>query len=744
MPYRPYFAFPDRLRQVSDFKYCNAFYFSVFDPPHTLGPATAMVPDHTTVDPIPSSVAPKPSPNAHKPAQVTDPPGAAPHARPQGPAAGPAATVSADPAEKTGGAVDPGSANPAPGNNIQPPSVVASDPQSPPEGPAQDPAAIGSDDPQQAANPKADKPTTIHPPAVKQDPSNSNDESAAQMSALHQALGLASPADPQVQPASDEPAANQPAPNHPASNEPVNRPAVNQPNSNGPVSSPINPDYAAIPDPDRPAAGDPGSQNKGATPTTIQLGPQPGSEPTTIYIGSKTDGNQGDPESGANTNHAPGPGLPITDAAVPFLVVTAAGHVLTISDPSAVSIAGTVLIPNGAEATIAGTPMRLAAGGNLVVGSGPSSPSSTVLTIAGHTITANPTSFHIAGTPVKAGEPPVTIAGTVVSLGSSGNLVIGATAAITPVQPALFTVAGQVFTANPTAFAIAGTTISAGGPAISVSGTPVSLGPSGNLVIGDTTKTLANPSQSSIFDIGGQHFTANPTGFTITGTSLSAGGSGMTISGTPISLNPSGSLIIGTSTIPLRNPTPPIFTAAGQTFTIDPNGQIAIESTTLTPGSPTLTINGTPIHLTSDNLVIGTNTIPLPPTPTITASVSVITTDGQILTLESGGRIAIDGATLTSGGRGMTISGISMRLDSDGLVMGTETVPLPRISGAVSATLNSFRASASGNASSLVSGGTGAGTGKANISAASCGVRLLGMGIWGAVVVVMVLMLKLE
>ena len=52
MPYRPLFAFPEKLRQVlTDFKYFDACLFNVLDPTRTLGPATAMVPKTTSIEP---------------------------------------------------------------------------------------------------------------------------------------------------------------------------------------------------------------------------------------------------------------------------------------------------------------------------------------------------------------------------------------------------------------------------------------------------------------------------------------------------------------------------------------------------------------------------------------------------------------------------------------------------------------------------------------------------------------------
>ena len=135
----------------------------------------------------------------------------------------------------------------------------------------------------------------------------------------------------------------------------------------------------------------------------------------------------------------------------------------------AVSIADTVLTPGGAEATISGMPVSLASSGNLVVGTGPSHQSSTIITIVGHTITANPTSFLIAGTPVKAGAPAVTVSGTSIGRGIS-----------TASPPAaVFTVGAQRFTVDGASLVVSGTTVTAGGPAALVAGTTVSLDPSG-------------------------------------------------------------------------------------------------------------------------------------------------------------------------------------------------------------------------------------------------------------------------
>ena len=378
-------------------------------------------------------------------------------------------------------------------------------------------------------------------------------------------------------------------------------------------------------DPDLLAHNDPASPGKDSPPMTIQLRPQSDEKPTTIFLGSKSNEKKKTSDIGALIFNALGkvdptaepqgtsnPKIINADPVASFPTVTVAGQLLTISDPSAVSIAGTVLTPGGAEATIAGTPVSLAPSGNLVVGTGSPHQSLTILTIAGHTVTANPTSFEIAGTPVKAGQPAVTVSGTGISMGLSGDLVIGGSAKTLSPPAAVFTVEAQQFTAKGAGLVESGTTVTAGGPAALISGTNVSLDPSGVLIVGDTTTTLAGFALPSVFTVGGETFTANPTRFSVDEMTLSAGGPGITINSTPISLNPSGSLLIGTSAVPLPNATPAVVTTDGQVFTVEQNGLVAVDGVTLSSGGPGTTISGTPMSVGSGGLMVGSDTVRLP------------------------------------------------------------------------------------------------------------------------------------
>lgn len=126
------------------------------------------------------------------------------------------------------------------------------------------------------------------------------------------------------------------------------------------------------------------------------------------------------------------------------------------------------------------------------------------------TFTADPSGFQVGGTTLTRGGAAATISGTMVSLGSS-ELLVGSSAVQLPPETnvGILTVPeGQVFTPNVNGFVIGSTTLYQGGPAVTVSGTVASFGPSG-LVVGSNTISVAFT--PSVFVVGGQPFTANPT-----------------------------------------------------------------------------------------------------------------------------------------------------------------------------------------------------------------------------------------
>jgi len=568
-------------------------------------------------------------------------------------------------------------ADPSAGNNVHPPEVKPSDP-SLPQGLSWDPAANFVERDYHVLNFK--KPATgtniANPPAANQGPSNPNDEFAAQMSTLHKVLGPVPPVSPQDPLKTTRPVANQPAStpvqpdsvvapgssdSHTMNGDQFPQPITSDSQLSGPSKSiaedgvqslqPVS-SNPPVPTPGpssasvengvqsrQPAGSDggppkPGSDNSpppntGTFPTTTRLGPQTGSKPAVIFLGSEINRDpnnfglaanfNGDAVSVANPKDGSGTKTSSTDAANPRVIV--AGNTLTISDPSSVSIAGTVLTPGGAQATIAGTPVSLASGGDLVIGATAATQQSAIITAGDQISTAHSAGFAVADTTVAAGGSAVLLAGTAVSLGTSGVLVVGnSTTKLTgSPSPSVVTVGGLTLTANPTAFSLGGTILSAGGPAVLVSGTPIHLGPSGAPVIGSTTSLLPDQLHSPVFTLGGQSLIANPTGLAVAGTSVAPGQPGLTTSGRPISLNPSGSPIVGTSTIPLGNLPLLVFTTDGQTPTLEGGGLVAFDGAALTDGKPGTSISGKSMGVHSNNFITGTSAVP---SPTINASIS--------------------------------------------------------------------------------------------------------------------------
>lgn len=360
--------------------------------------------------------------------------------------------------------------------------------------------------------------------------------------------------------------------------------------------------------------------------------------------------------------------------AAPATVFSAGGHTIT-SSAGAVLVAGQTINSGAPAIIIPGATVSLGSSGLAIGTSTIALPtlagSPSALTVAGQTFTAVPSGVVISGSTLLPGAPAITMSGTPVVLGSSGLVVGTSTIALPTPTPSAsaFTVAGQTFAAVPGGVVIAGSTLLAGGPAATISGTRVSVGTS-NIIVGSSTATISNAiAASTAFTVGGQTFTAYPSGVPIAGTTLQAGGPPITISGTAISLGSSG-LIIGSSTIPLPTPAPSstTFVLGSQTYTANPTA-IAISGTILTLGSPAATISSTPISLGASGLVIGTSTYPLPSS----LPSSVMVTDGQTFTVHPTA-IEIAGTTLSEGGPAVTVGGTPISLGTAGLVVGSSTV----------------------------------------------------------------------
>ena len=313
---------------------------------------------------------------------------------------------------------------------------------------------------------------------------------------------------------------------------------------------------------------------------------------------------------------------------------------------------------------VGGNSIARASNGGIIIGSSTLAPGSEA-TISGQVVSAGATNVAIGGStydlastagavlqtpsPVTPSNAPVVVAGQTVARASNGGLIVG-TSTISPGAQA--TISGHVFSAAGTGatniaidgnnYALAttagalletpapispksaeaavtlanGEVISAGGLAAVVSGVTASvLGDDSGLVIGSKTIPLPPPSalttSNAVYTVGGQTFTAAPSGLPISidGTTLSPGGSPITISGTVVSLG-SGALQLGSTIMPLPTAPSELFTVGGTTFAAAATG-FAVDGTSIAPGGSAITISGTVVSLGTAGLQIGSSTIPL-------------------------------------------------------------------------------------------------------------------------------------
>ena len=439
-------------------------------------------------------------------------------------------------------------------------------------------------------------------------------------------------------------------------------------------------------------ASNPASGSQVSDPNGEKAVPQ---APTTISLSGVSQSTQ---SVGALINGGIGGGsvpAPAQVAAFTPHVVTALGQTLSITDPSAVAIAGSTLSVGGPAHTSNGKYYSLAPSGNLIAGTlapspGPSSPP--VLSVAESTYTANSASaFVIAGQTLTPGGQ-INVGSTPISLHPSANVAVvgGSTQLLTTPapspNPAVLEFAGSTYTANVASqFVVAGQTLTPGGH-ITVGNTPISLHPSADVaVVGGSTQVLATPAPSpnpALMKFAGSTYTANANSqFVIAGHTLTPGGQ-ITVDGTSISLNPSaGIAVVGGSTQVLTTPGPSpnaaVMTFAGSTYTANAASQIVVAGQTLTPGGQ-ITVSGTPLSLApSANLAVIGSSTQLLTTPIPTANPAILTFAGSTYTANSASQFIIAGQTLTPGGT-ITASGtpISLPQGTNIAVIGTSTQTL--------------------------------------------------------------------
>ncbi|MCJ1239323.1 hypothetical protein MMC14_007317 [Varicellaria rhodocarpa] len=276
-------------------------------------------------------------------------------------------------------------------------------------------------------------------------------------------------------------------------------------------------------------------------------------------------------------------------------------------------------------------------------GQSPDAATTVIASSSGHAVMTDSSNSHPVYTSQSSNGPIGTI--SEVSSASSNTILAAGPGLIITLEGSAYTPSGSEY--------IIGTQTLAPGSAIEISGIPVSLVfGSTALVVGTSMISLDRNAAAPAATITSAAILPGSTtkgsegiGLVIESQTMLPGGPAITISGTQYSLASSATALI-------------------------------IGAQTLTQGGPVVTISGTPYSLAASAtaLIIGTSTI----LPSIYNAPPTITIDGSIVTANSLSQYIVGTNTLIPGGPAITVDGtpVSLALSATILVVGTSTVLL--------------------------------------------------------------------
>ncbi|MCJ1230204.1 hypothetical protein MMC12_006876 [Toensbergia leucococca] len=403
-----------------------------------------------------------------------------------------------------------------------------------------------------------------------------------------------------------------------------------------------------------------------------------------------------DPNSGgASVDPGQSNSVKVASSANVASIGTNAGETLQALSSEAVPVPTTYIQPGSGDTGVGGVqnsqnPTGVAAGGTTAVPitEDTSLPLSSIALINGQPLQIASNGGIIVGSSTLQSGAQTTIGGADISVGNGNAVIAGTTVPLIAAQassPPIIT--GHQIEVAPNGGAIIDGSSLAPGSQVTIAGIPVSAGTS-QVVVGSSTYTLPTPAPAPLPVIAGQQITTNPSGALLVGSETIVPGIPTIIAGTPISLGASN-IVVGTSTFALPSTVAPplqIVTAASQTFTALPNGAIAIDGSTLSPGSPARIISGSAISIASSAIIIGSSTIPFPTSATADIS-QTITLVGETFTVYNDGSVKVAGTVLSAGGAAITVSGTAISVAASGLVIGSSTFPLATASAQVITTL---------------------------------------------------------
>ncbi len=400
-----------------------------------------------------------------------------------------------------------------------------------------------------------------------------------------------------------------------------------------------------------------------------------------------------DPQPNEGGNADPTHIIPVPVSGIEEMTV--GGQILSI-DPFGVYLSGTSYSPQGPAITLPGGVFSLVSTAPAQEANIPNEDSPmknqpftpSVQTIAGHDVVSNISGVYVAGSSVSPGGSAITASNTVISLSPAGTLVVGSSsialslANTQETPPTHFNVDGVAVQAEPSAVVIDGATLTPGGSGSQINGKGVSLEPGGTLVVGTSRIILPTAQETTPrgFNVDGMTVKAKPSAAVVDGVTLTPGGPGTVINGKTIRLEQGGNLIVGTSRIVLptaQHSTPSALNLDGMAVQLE-SSAVLIDGTTLTPGSPGVSISGKLVSLEQDRILnIGTSHFALPPAATQQTPANDFSVNGMVIQAQHSA-IVVNGVTLTPGGPETIIDGKHVSLERNGILdIGTSRFALP-------------------------------------------------------------------
>ena len=284
----------------------------------------------------------------------------------------------------------------------------------------------------------------------------------------------------------------------------------------------------------------------------------------------------------------------------------------------------------------------------------------------------------VQGQTITNNAAPVTVGGTVVAY-QAGSIRVN-----NDVQP--YPAAENSDAANASPVTVGGLTFSA-----VASIAHLTDGQHNNI---DSNAMPANdPGAATYLTISGHTITVQANGIVVAGKTLHPGDPGTTVAGSPISLG-SSEFVIGHHTETFQPATttttlPSQITVNGEPISLGQDS-IIIDGTTIKPGDPIITIHGQPVSVGASEVAVGgvTTNLALTAAAIATFEPSYTTLNGETMTLVAND-IAIEGKTLKPGDSPISIHGKLISLESSDIVIGSITASV-ELSGAATTAAPSY------------------------------------------------------